>query len=115
MIKGIHHISIIVSSEESVGFYSRLGFVEIHRIKRDYDIVVFMEGHNIELQLFVDPNHSKRPDNPECFGIRRLALYVDDIEKVADEFECGHVLTDWFDDRYCIATDPDGLPIEFHE
>lgn len=26
MIKGIHHVAIVVSSQESVGFYERLGF-----------------------------------------------------------------------------------------
>ena len=40
---GIHHFSIIASSEASVEFYKQLGYQERNRIKRDYDTVVLMD------------------------------------------------------------------------
>ena len=42
MFQGLDHIAIIVSSEESVDFYKKLGFQEIDRIVRSYDAVVFL-------------------------------------------------------------------------
>lgn len=65
--------------------------------------------------MFIDPSHPKREADPEPVGLRHLALRVDDIEKVTEEFECGPVMKDWVGQRYCFTTDPDGLKIEFHE
>ena len=115
MITGIHHFSIIVSSESSIAFYERLGFKESNRITRDYDTVVLLEGFGLELVIFIDPNHPKRHSDSECIGIRNLSLKVDDIQRISKEFECGPVMEDWFGKKYCVMTDPDGLPIEFHE
>lgn len=44
-----------------------------------------------------------------------MALRVDDIEYMRNEFDCGPIMKDWFGKKYCYAADPDGLPIEFHE
>ena len=115
MITGFHHFAIISSSEESIYFYRKLGFLEISRINRDYDTVVVLEGYGLEIEVFIDPKHPARPCHPECFGIRHLALQVDDVEKAAQEFNCGPVQKDWFDEKYCFTKDPDGLTIEFHE
>ena len=46
---GLDHIAIIVSSEESLRFYERLGFKESKIIDRSYDTVVFMECVGIAL------------------------------------------------------------------
>ena len=46
---GLDHIAIIVSSEESLRFYEKLGFKESKRIERSYDTVVFMECGSITL------------------------------------------------------------------
>lgn len=115
MIKGIHHISIIVSSDESVAFYRSLGFDITKKIDRDYDSVVLMEGYGIKLELFIDPKHPQRAENPENLGLRHLSLQVDNLDSVLDRFECGKVMKDWFGYRYCITNDPDGLPIVFYE
>ena len=115
MIESVHHISIIVSSEESVSFYKRLGFVEKKRIERDYDTVVLLDGHGFELGLFIDPTHPERATDPENIGLRHMAFRVDDIEKIEKEFDCGPVMTDWFGKKYRFTADPDGLPIEFCE
>lgn len=114
MINGIHHFSIIVSSEESIEFYSKLGFNEMKRVEREYDTVVLMSGYGFALELFVDPAHPSRP-NPEPLGLRNLSLKVDSCEEISREFSCRPIQQDWFGVNYCITTDPDGLPIQFHE
>lgn len=115
MIQGIHHISIIASSEDSVHYYNRLGFEEIKRINRDYDTVVILSGYGIELLLFIDPKHTYAPSGLEFYGVRHIALKVDNVEKITEEFECGPILEDWFGKSYCFTKSPDGLSIEFHE
>lgn len=115
MIKGVKQFSIIASSEESVKFYNRLGFIEIGRIDRNYDKVVIMSGFDMELVLFIDPNHPGRADDPENLGLRNLALQVDDLGNVVKEFDCSPVTEDWFGRKYCSTNDPDGLPVIFYE
>ena len=110
-----HHLSIIVSSEESIVFYTRLGFKEIKRIQRDFDIVVLMEGNGIVLELFVDPRHPKRAAAPENMGLRYFSLTVVNFEDIYDVLECSNIKTDWDGKRYCFISDPDGLPIQLHE
>ena len=46
---GIDHIAIIVSKEENLNFYKKLGFKEIRRITRAYDFVVFMKNGDVIL------------------------------------------------------------------
>ena len=53
MIKGLHHISIIVSKEEGLLFYKRLGFEEVKRIERGYDSVVYLETCGITLEIYM--------------------------------------------------------------
>ncbi len=47
MVQGLDHIALIVSSEDSLRFYEKLGFRETERFERSYDIVVFMTCGNI--------------------------------------------------------------------
>ena len=115
MIEGLHHISIIVSSEKTVEFYEELGFKETFREKRLYDAVVFMEGYGLKLVLFVDRLHPKRDICPEQLGVRYFALKVEDIEAMAEKYGCGPVKTDWQGEKYCMLKDPDGLFIQLHE
>lgn len=44
----LDHIALIVSKEENLFFYEKLGFIEKNRIERGYDTVVFMENNSIE-------------------------------------------------------------------
>ena len=115
MIQGIHHIAIIASSEKSVAFYEELGFQESFRKVRAYDTVVLMEGHGMELEIFIDPKHPARATNPENLGVRHIAFRVDDLEEMVEVFDCQPIMTDWKGIRYTYTSDPDGLPIEFHE
>lgn len=116
MIQGIHHFAIIVSREECIAFYTRLGFKIFKRIERKYDTVVLLYGHGIQIEAFVDPKHPSR-SMPESVGLRHLALKVDDIKKTILDLgvETGSITEDWVGVKYCFITDFDGNPIELHE
>lgn len=109
----LDHIALIVSSEECLRFYEKLGFKEIQRFERSYDTVVFMECGDIVLEIFIDPNHPERVSNPEAKGLRHVAFCVDDLSKV--DVECEEIRTDWFGRKFTFTKDPDGQPIELKE
>lgn len=113
MVQELDHIALIVSSEDSLRFYEKLGFRETERFERSYDIVVFMTCGNITLEIFVDPNHPERVNSPEAKGLRHVAVTVDKIEDLNMEIE--EIRTDWFGRRFTFVKDPDGLPIEIKE
>lgn len=115
MITGIHHFSLIVSSEESIAFYTKLGFEEYKRIIRSNDTVVLMKGHGIGLELYIDASHSPRITEP--LGPRHLSLKVESIESTVKELEleAGPILQDWVGMRYCFVIDPDNWPLQLHE
>ena len=113
MIIGIHHLSIIVSSEASVEFYTKLGFIEYRRVNRDYDTVVLMSGYGIGLEVFIDAKHNRPPEEP--LGLRALGLKVESCEEIKRKLDCGPIQKDWGGANYCLTTDPDGLMIQFHE
>ena len=117
MITGVHHFAIIASSEESVRFYTKLGFRETYRRERKYDTVVLLDGYGMQIEMFVDPNHPERATKPENMGLRHLALKVEKIEDTVAEhgFEIGPIMNDWVGVRFAFMADPDGLPIELHE
>ena len=115
MITGMHHFSIIASSEKSIEFYKSLGFTETFRKYRGYDTIVLMDGYGIELEIFIDPTHLKRATKPENLGLRLLSLKVDNCEDLKKQYDCGPINKDWVGVKYCLTADPDGLPIQFHE
>ena len=109
----LDHIAIIVSAEECLRFYEKLGFKEKNRIERDYDLVVFMENSSIVLEILIDPNHPQRVSGPEALGLRHLCFVVEDLGKVG--VECEEIRTDWFGRRFTFTKDLDGQPIELKE
>ena len=109
----LDHIALIVSKEENLTFYKKLGFIEKNRIERGYDTVVFMECNGLLLEVFIDPNHPERVSGPEALGLRHIAFVVDDLSKV--DVECEEIRTDWFGRRFTFTKDPDGQPIELKE
>lgn len=117
----LDHIALIVSKEENLAFYEKLGFKEKNRIERGYDTVVFMENNSIVLEIFIDPNHPKRVTNPEAMGLRHIAFVVENLEEVMRDVEslggvqCEEIRTDWFGRRFTFTKDPDGQPIELKE
>lgn len=117
MITGMHHFSIIASTEESIDFYTKLGFREYKRIERKYDTVVLMYAHGVGLEVYIDPTHPPRAVKPENMGLRNLGLRVDKIEDTVNELglEAGPVMTDWVGVKFCFILDPDGIPVQLHE
>jgi glyoxylase I family protein len=113
MIHSLHHLAIIASSEASIAFYEKLGFCEYKRIKRNYDTVVLMKGPGFELELFVDPNHTHKTDEP--YGLRHLALKVDNIEGTVKELGLESprsATTGWASDTP-ISTTPTACPSNY--
>ena len=111
----LDHIALIVSKEENLAFYKKLGFIEKNRIERGYDTVVFMECDGLLLEVFIDPNHPERVANPEARGLRHFCLVVEDLEDVMRDVECEEIRTDWFGRRFTFCRDYDGQPIELKE
>ena len=111
----LDHVALIVSKEENLAFYRKLGFKEKNRIERGYDTVVFMENNSIVLEIFIDPNHSERVSGPEALGLRHIAFVVDSLEEVMREVECKEIRTDWFGRRFTFTKDSDGQSIELRE
>lgn len=112
---GLDHIALIVSKEDHLSFYKKLGFKEIKRIKRSYDTVVFMENDTLNLEVFIDPDHPARNSDPESLGLRHIALSISNLDEVIREMECEEIRTDWFGRRFTFTKDPDGQPIELKE
>lgn len=111
----LDHIALIVSKEENLAFYEKLGFKEKNRIERGYDTVVFMECDGLLLEVFIDPNHPARVTNPEAMVLRHIAFVVESLEEVMSIVEYEEIRTDWFGRRFTFTKDPDGQPIELKE
>ena len=109
----LDHIALIVSKEENLSFYEKLGFKEKNRIERGYDTVVFLSCGDVVLEVFVDSNHPARVSGPEALGLRHLCFVVEDLSKVG--VECEEIRTDWFGRRFTFCRDYDGQPIELKE
>ena len=128
MIEALHHVAIIISSDDSLRFYELLGFTEVFRKARKYDTAVLMSGYGIELEIFIDSRHPGHTDGmDEPIGLRHFALRVfgtleDEIERLRERFraagvelECGPIVNDWTGTRFCFIRDFDGLSIELRE
>ncbi len=116
MVTGIHHISLIVGSEETIDFYKDLGFKVFRTINRSQDKVILMNGLGIGLELFLDARHQRRP-NPEPLGLRSISFIVEDIDSTAISLGCDtvNIKLDWFGAKYLNIADPDGNIIQLHE
>lgn len=136
MITGIHHIALILSSEETLEFYKCLGFTESFRKPRENDTIVLLDGYGIQLEVFIDIRHPKRPEGlNEPLGIRHLALKVDaPLEEIIDKIKeiilqkqtpellepqeglnTSSFMTDWLGSRFVFIKDPGGNTLELHE
>ena len=124
MIVGLHHIAILCSDREAaLRFYETLGFAlyESHVRPERHDEILMMRGHGMVLELFVIAGNPPRVNNPEAYGLRHLALAVNDLDGVlASLSNAGYtpepVRHDTFSgERMTFVKDPDGLPIELHE
>ena len=126
MIQNVHHIALIVSSEECLSFYRLLGFTETFRKVRKYDTAVLMEGYGIGLEVFIDDRHPGRGD-VEPTGLRHFALRTnltleEEMERLRGVFEesgmnieFGPIMNDWTGVKFCFTKDFDGMAIELRE
>lgn len=125
MITQVHHIALIVSSERCLEFYKLLGFQESFRKVRMYDMVVLMDGHGMQLEIFVDGNHpSRNAIEAESTGLRHFAFQVSDsleqeMERLrnasTEKIDFGPIKEDWLGIRYVFLKDPDGVEIELRK
>lgn len=116
----LHHIAVISSSERSLAFYESLGFKEKSRINRGYDTIVWMEGNRVTLEIFIDSTHPARVSDPEAYGLRHIALSVDDTEAECYKlrlagYEPEQIRIAPDGKKVAFVKDPDGLPIELRE
>lgn len=111
----LDHIALIISKEENLSFYEKLGFKELTRFERSYDKVVFMGGESVTLEIFIDSNHPERMASPEAKGLRHIAFEIDDLEGAMSMFPCEQIRTDWFGRKFTFIKDPDGQVIEIKE
>ncbi|MEE1186691.1 MAG: VOC family protein [Acutalibacteraceae bacterium] len=102
----LDHIALIMSKEENLSFYEKLGFKETNRIERGYDTVVFMACGDIVLEIFIDRKHPERVTDPEAKGLRHIAFTVESLEDVMKIVECGEIRTDWFGRKFTFTKDP---------
>ena len=121
----VHHVAIIGSDyQKSRHFYvDLLGFEVIRESfrpeKNDWKIDLKLE--DMELELFIAPDHPKRPSYPEAYGLRHLAFYVDSVEQTAKELNQKGIETEpiridpFTDKKMTFFFDPDGQPLEIHE
>jgi len=121
----VHHVAVIGSDyQRSRHFYvDLLGFEVIRESfrpeKNDWKIDLKLE--DMELELFIAPNHPKRPSYPEAYGLRHLAFYVDSVEQTAKELNQKGIETEpiridpFTDKKMTFFFDPDGQPLEIHE
>ncbi|MBR4731747.1 MAG: hypothetical protein IK081_03165 [Lachnospiraceae bacterium] len=115
MATGLHHISLIASSDKTIDFYLELGFRETKRRKRLDTTEVTLEGYGLVLEFLVERFRPKRDCIPEPLGIRYFSIVVDDYESIVRNNFDAHRMRDMSGERYCYLWDPDGQKIEVRE
>ena len=120
MINGINHIALIVSKEECLDFYRKLGFEETSRVFRPdkNDHLIMMENENAVLEVFLRDDAPLRLCKPEAYGCRHIAFDVDNVEeilKILKDYECQQIRTTASGRRFVFVNDPDHQPVEFLE
>ena len=120
MIKSINHIALIVSGDETLDFYRKLCFVETSRTPRPEknDILIMMENGQVVLEVFQRSDAPARHFSPEAYGLRYLALNVDDVDEILailKDYDCQQIRVDGNGRRFVFVNDPEGQPVEFLE
>lgn len=121
----VHHVAIIGSDyEKSKHFYvDLLGFKVIRENYRENrnDHKIDLQLDDLELELFIAPDHPKRPSYPEAYGLRHLAFRVESVEDTVKELNKKGIVTEpvrideYTGKQMTFFSDPDGLPLEIHE
>lgn len=118
----LHHIALMCSDrDQTVAFYSALGFHISEEYFKNGQIRLFMADDTTTLELFFRPDLPKRQSNPESYGLRHFAMKVTNIEECVSALDALGYTHDSirFDSlsgrKLCFITDPDGQPVELHE
>ncbi len=126
MLKGIHHIAIIVSDyERSKKFYTAILGLKIiaenfRKELNSYKLDLSVNGE-YQIELFSFPSPPPRVTRPEATGLRHLAFAVKDLDEVIARLKQFDVISEpirideFSGKRFTFFADPDGLPIELYE
>ena len=120
MINGINHVALIVSKEECLDFYQKLGFKETERTVRPEknDILIMMKNNDAVLEVFIRPDAPLRLCKPEAYGCRHIAFDVDNVEDILEllkDYECQPIRKTESGRRFVFISDIDHQPVEFLE
>lgn len=119
MFESLDHIAMICSSEQTIEFYKQLGFIEVKRENREYDVLVYLAAYGLTLEFYVDSTHPQRVDKPEAIGLRHIGLRVDDVGKTVEWLKSLDIEVEMIREkdgkRFTFFRDPDGQPIEIKE
>ena len=116
----LDHIAIIASDyQKALAFYGILGFQEIERGKRPFDIMGMLECDGVWIELF-EKAAPARLTEPEALGLRHIAFATDDLDKKLEQLHQNGIATEAIRNdphgrRFTFLKDPDGLPIEIKE
>ena len=120
MINGINHVALIISKEECLEFYKKLGFKETSREFRESknDYLIMMENGTAVLEVFLREDAPLRLCSPEAYGCRHIAFDVDNLDEILEtlkDYKCEKIRTTESGRRFVFVTDLDGQPVEFLE
>lgn len=120
MINGINHVALIISKEECLDFYKKLGFKETSRVFRENknDYLIMMENGPAVLEVFLRDDAPLRLCSPEAYGCRHIAFDVDNVDEILEtlkDYKCEKIRTTETGRRFVFITDLDGQPVEFLE
>lgn len=120
MVKSFNHIAIIVSKEECLDFYKKLGFKEVSRQHRPdkNDYLIMMENGSLVLEVFLKDDAPLRLCKPEAYGCRHIAFDVDNVEEVLEtlkDYDCEAIRKTETGRRFVFVKDLDNQPVEFLE
>ena len=120
MLNGINHVALIVSKEECLDFYKKLGFIEKSRVFREdkNDYLIMMENGTAVLEVFLKDDAPLRLCKPEAYGCRHIAFNVDDVDEILEllkDYDCQKIRYNDEGKRFVFVNDLDNQPVEFME
>ena len=120
MINSLNHVAIILSAEDHLAFYRKLGFRETSRQVRPEkkDTLIMMDNGNTVLEVFIRNDPPKRHCDPEAAGLRHMAFNVDNVEEILEvlkDYPHQDIRTTAEGRRLVFINDDEGQPVEFME